>query len=189
MSLRVMYVGIAVLPFVVVHSVAAKQSDKPNSAATAVPGKHDDSKLICSISVKESDRQAKQPIEVGVVVKNGTDHQLAEPVVPYFTLTPSAVMGKAQQSERTYEAFWDVEKGTTLPVSSTSLLELNPSQTRKFNLDIGDLLWSRVNWSVLPHSKLLKIVPAGRYSLHLELAGNGGRSLCSSKSVDVHIIR
>lgn len=185
-SLRV---GIAVLPFVFAQSVVAAQSDKSNSSATAASGKHGDSKLICSISVKEPDRQAKQSIEVGVVVKNGTDHQLVESVVPYFMLTPLTVMAEAQRNELTYEALWDVEKGTSLPVSSTSLLDLNPGQARKFSLDIGDLLWSRVNWSVLPHSKLLKVVPAGRYSLHLELAGNGGRSLCSSKSVDVHIIR
>jgi len=146
-----------------------------------------DDSLICSISVDEIGWHEPKPVGVAVVIENRSEADVNVPVVPSFILSPLAPAMDPQKGELNYVALWDFEKGTTLSLSSTIPLQVKAGVSRKINSDIASLLWSRVNWSVLPHSKLYKVVPAGRYSLRLELTGNDGKTLCSSNAVDVTI--
>jgi hypothetical protein len=179
---RLIFAGVACL--------CAAQADKGNSPATSASAqatKEGSGNLICSISVQKTEWQQPQSVEVGVVIENRADAELSVPVVPSFILKPHAATEEPQKSELSYLALWDLEKGTTLPLSATVSLQLKPGGLKKVSSDITSLLWSRINWSVLPHSKLFKVVPAGGYSLRLELTGKDGKILCSSNAVGVVI--
>ncbi len=156
-------------------------------SASAQATKEGSGNLICTISVQKLEWHQPQRVEVAVVVENPSETELSVPVVPSFILKPLAPTEEQQKNELSYLALWDLEKGTTLPLSSTVSLQLKPGDSKKLTSDISDLLWSRINWSVLPHSKLFKVVPAGRYLLRLELTGNDGKTLCSSNALDIFI--
>jgi hypothetical protein len=178
------------LIFAGVGCLCAAQADKGNSSATSASAqaiKEGNGNLICNISVQKTEWHQPQRAEVAVVLENASGTDLSVPVVPSFILEPLAPGEEQQKSELSYLALWDLEKGTTLPLSSTVSLQLKPGDSKKATSDISNLLWSRINWSVLPHSKLFKVVPAGRYSLRLELTGGDGKTLCSSNAVDVLI--
>ena len=138
--------------------------------------------LGCKISVQKLHWLQPESAKVAVVIENRSEAGVSVPVAPSFTLKPPA-----QPDELSYVALWDLRKGTTLPVSTTVPLELKAGQSKTIESDVSELLWSRINWSVLPHSKLYAVVPAGKYSLRLDLGGNDGRLLCSSNAVDVLI--
>jgi hypothetical protein len=170
--------------------VCTAQADKIRSPATSTSAqatKEGSGNLTCNIFVQKTEWQHPQPVEVGVVMENGSDAELSMRVVPYFILKPLAATEEPQKSELSYLALWDLEKGTTLPISATVSLQLKPGDSKKVSSDITNLLWSRINWSVLPHSRLFKVVPAGRYSLRLEFTERDGRTLCSSNAVSVLI--
>jgi hypothetical protein len=173
-----------------VACLCAAQADKGNRPATSASAqatKEGSGNLICSISVQKTEWHQPQRVDVAVVLQNPSETELSLTVVPSFILKPLATMEEQQKSELSYLALWDMEKGTTLPLSSTVSLQLKPGDSKRVTADISSLLWSRINWSVLPHSKLFKVVPAGMYSLRFELTGKDGKTLCSSKAVDVGI--
>lgn len=173
-----------------VACLCAAQKQKvasPAASTSAQVTKEGSGNLICSLSVQKTEWQQPHSVEVGVVIENRSDAELSVPVVPSFVLKPLTATEEPQKSELSYLALWDFQKGTTLSLSATVPLQLKPGGSKKVSSDISSLLWSRMNWSVLPHSKLFKVVPAGEYSLRLELTGKGGKTLCSSNAVDVVI--
>ena len=179
---RLIFAGVACL--------CAAQADKGNSPATSASAqatKEGSGNLICSISVQKNEWQQPQSVEVGVVIENRADAKLSVPVVASFILKPHAATEEPQKGELSYLALWDLGNGKTLPLSATVSLQLKPGGSKKVSSVITSLLWSRINWSVLPHSKLFEVVPAGGYSLLLELTGKDGKTLCSSNAVDVVI--
>jgi hypothetical protein len=173
-----------------VTGLFAAQANKGNSPATSTSTKATTKSignLVCRISVQKAEWQQPQAVEVGLVIENRLDSQLSVSVVPSLTLKPFAAAEEPQKSELSYVALWDLDKGTTLPRSATASLQLKPGGSKKVSSDIASLLWSQINSSVLPPSKLFKVVPSGRYSLRLELIGRHGMALCSSNAVDVLI--
>jgi hypothetical protein len=124
---------------------------------------------------------------VSVVISNRTRDEINVPVVPAFVLKPPAPTEEPLRTELSYVALWDLAKGAVLHPSSAVPLKLEPGDSKKIAVDLSTLLWSRINWSVLPHDKLSVAVPAGKYSLYMQLTGKDGETLCSSKSVDVLI--
>ena len=168
----------------------AAQATNGNSPATLTSTKaatEGISNLVCRISVQKAEWQQPQAVEVGLVIENRLDSELSLSVVPSLTLTPFAAAEEPQKSEPSYVALWDFDKGTTLPRSATTSLQLKPGASKEVSSDIASLLWSQINSSALPHSKLFKVVPPGRYSLRLELTGRHGMALCSSNAVNVLI--
>jgi hypothetical protein len=165
----------------------SEKGDPPTASARVQAIKEGSGTLFCNISVQKLQWKKTEPIEVAVVIENRSESELNVPVVPSFTLKPVAAADEPASSELSYLAFWDLRKGTTLPLSTTVPLQLKRGDSKSITSDIADLLWSRINWSVLPHSKLFAVVPPGGYSLHLELVGNDGKMLCSSNVVDVLI--
>jgi len=166
------------------------QADKRSSPAaspSADATNESSGELICTISVQELEWHQPQSVDVAVIIKNRSETALSVPVVPSFILTPLAHTEEPQKGELSYLALWDLERRTTLPLSSTVSLQMKPGDSRTVTSDLASLLWSRINWSVLPHSKLFEVVPAGRYALRLELTGSNGKALCSSNAVDVLI--
>lgn len=154
--------------------------------ASAKASKERNSNLDCSISAQSLEWRSP-PVEVSAVIENRSKNALGVPVVPAFVLKPSVPTEESLKAELSYQALWDLGKKTSLPVFSTVFLQLKPGDSRKITVDISKLLWSRMNSSVLPHSKLFEAVPAANYSLRLELTGKDGRVLCSSNAVDILI--
>lgn len=164
----------------------AEKGNSPMTPASAQATKEGSGNLICSISVQKTEWHKPQRVEVAVVLENASEAELSVPVVPFFILEPLA-QREQQVSELSYSALWNLKIGKTLPLSSTVSLQLKPGDSRKVTSDISNLLWSRFNWSVLPHSKLFTVVPEGRYSLRLKLTESNGKTLCSSNALDVLI--
>jgi hypothetical protein len=143
--------------------------------------------LTCNIDVRT--REWKHPglIEISAEFENPSETQMDLQAVPSLILRPLVPTEEPLRTELSYRALWDLEKGKTLPVSATVPLRLKGGDSKKIAHDISKLLWSRINSALLPHSSLFKVVPAGRYSLSLELSGNDGKVLCSSNVVEVLI--
>ena len=180
-------------PFILAGLVAClcpAQATKGDSAAistsTQVP-KEGIGNLVCSISVQKTEWQGPQAVEASLVIENRLDSELSVSVVPSLTLKPLAGAEESHQSGLSYLALWDWDKGTTLSPSATVSLQLKPGSSKNASSDIASLLWSKINGSVVPHSNLFKVVPPGRYSLHLVLTGRHGKDLCSSNAVSVLI--
>jgi hypothetical protein len=142
--------------------------------------------LVCKISLKELQWHRSESVEMTAVIDNHSENPVRVRVVPSLTLKPLAqASNNANLDELSYIALWDIRKGASLPLSTTVQLELKTGQSSVIASDISELLWSRVNWSVLPHSKLFDVVPTGRYLLHLELGTTDGKVLCSSNPLNV----
>ena len=164
--------------------------DKANSPATSTSPQattEGTANLVCRISVQKAEWQPPQAVEVGLVIENRLDSELSVSVVPSLTLKPFAALEEPHKSELSYVALWDLDKGTTLPLSATASLQLKPGSSKKVSSDIASLLWLQIKSSARPQSKLFKVVPPGRYSLHLDLTGRHGKALCSSNAVSVLI--
>jgi hypothetical protein len=140
--------------------------------------------LICSIST-QSPKWRTPPVQVIVVVENRSKSALNILAVPAFVLKPLVPAEESLNAELSYLALWDMGKEVTLPLSSTVSLQLKPGESRKITQDASNLLWSRMNSSLLPHSKLFEVVPAGKYVLQLRLTGKDDRVLCSSNEVSI----
>lgn len=143
--------------------------------------------LTCSISVQKPGCDPQHPVQVAILIQNRSQLDLNLRTVPSFVLTPLKPAQEPLKEEMSYLALWDLETGAPLPLSSTISLHLPPGDSKRAGSDIAALLWSRVNWSGLPHSRLFRVVPAGRYSLRLELTGNDGKTLCISNEVAIVI--
>jgi hypothetical protein len=180
-------------PFIlagVVTCLCAAQASQGNplASSTSTQGTREGiGNLVCTISLQQTEWQQPQVVEVGLVIENRLDSELSVSVVPSLTLKPIAATEESQKSEAGYLALWDLGKGKTLPASATSPLQLKPGDSKRVSSDIASLLWSGINASVPPQSKLFQVVPPGRYTLRLELIGRHGMPLCSSNAVNVLI--
>ena len=165
----------------------ANQGDSALISTSTQATREEIGNLVCRISVQKTEWQQLQPVEVGLVIENRLDSELSVAVVPSLRLKPLAATEEPQKGELNYLALWDLDKGTTLPLSDTVSLQLKPGSSKNVASDIASLLWSRTNGSVLPDSNLFKVVPPGSYSLRLVLTGRHGKDLCSSNAVGVLI--
>jgi hypothetical protein len=144
----------------------SEKGDPPTASAPVPAIKGGSGILVCSISVQKLQWKKPEPVEVAVVIGNRSESELNVPVVPSFTLKGVAAAAKPASSELRYLAFWDLRKGATLPLSTTVPLQLNRGDSKSITSDIADLLWSRMNWSVLPIPSSLRLsLPEGTHCI------------------------
>lgn len=180
--------SLLILVFSASLSIAQASRENPRGESmSSLPTPEGGVKLTCSISLPKPDCDPQHPVQVAILFQNRSELDLNLGTVPSFVLAPLKPAEKPMKGEMNYLALWDLETGASLPLSATSSLHLSPRDSMRVTSDIATLLWSRVNWSSLPHSKLFEVVRAGNYSLHLELTGDDGRILCSSNEVAVVI--
>ena len=168
-------------------SAQAVQESSPGASKLASVTSERSVNLNCSISIQKSEWDRQHPVQVAVLIQNRSQIELNPRIVPSLELTPLKPSEEPLKGGLSYLALWNIETGAPLAPSSTITLHLAPGDSKKVTSNIATLLWSRANWSVLPHSRLFRVVPAGRYSLRLELTGSDGKPLCSSKAVAVVI--
>ncbi|HXM68679.1 MAG TPA: hypothetical protein VN911_18265 [Candidatus Acidoferrum sp.] len=177
------------LAVIAVCSFAARASDAatPQEPEPADSANEGSGSLICNIAVPTQEWNRPGPIELSATVENRSHTEVNVQVVPSLILRPPVPAKEPLRTELSYQALWDLEKGRALPVSATVPLRLKGGDLKKIAHDISKLLWSRNNSALLPHSSLFNAVPAGKYSLSLELNGNEGKILCSSNVIEVLI--
>ena len=163
----------------------ARQETSSGASTLASATSEGSVKLTCSISVQMSEWDRQHPVQATVLIQNRSKIEFKPRIVPLLELTPPPE--EALKGELSYLALWNLETGTPLTPSSTISLHLRPGDSKKVTTDVATLLWSRTNWSVLPHSKLFRVVPPGRYSLRLGLTDSDGKTLCSSNAVPIVI--
>jgi len=165
----------------------AEASSAPQEEGRTMPAPERRS-LVCEASPVTVQWKAPQSVHVSVVVTNNSEADMESRAVPAFYLKPVELSGDAnRQAELTHFAFWDTSTGAALPVSESVTLHLRPGESLKKRVDLAKLVWSRRNYSVLPHTPLFKEVPAGEYFFHSEITSTDGKGLCSSKEVKVLI--
>lgn len=144
--------------------------------------------LVCEAFPVTLRWKAPQSVPVSVVITNDSEADMESKAVPAFYLKPVDVAGNGnRQAELTHFAFWDTSTGAALPVSANVTLRLRPRESLKKRVDLAKLVWSRRNYSVLPHTPLFTEVPAGEYFFYSEITSTDGSGLCSSKKVKVLI--
>jgi hypothetical protein len=186
-----LFVGVASLGNAQMNPGSPPEISKPPNVA-----KIDSGNMTCSISVSKQEWQQSEPVNVNLRIENRTDSVLSIRMIPEVILKPLRAIDQrliriygeeSLRDEWSYVADLDLEKETTLPFLPKFSLELKPAEAMTVNSDIAELLWIRVNQSDLPHFKLFKAVPAGKYALRFELNDKQGNSLCRSNDVEVTI--
>jgi len=143
--------------------------------------------LTCSVTVPETEWQVGQPVALSATVQNATAEDVNVLAVPTFLLSPSTSSAPRVDDGRDYSALWNWRTGTTLSPFSAISLRLSAGQSITAKTDLSKLLWTRLNWSVLPNAALFKVVPAGTYLLTLKVIEKNGGVLCSSHEARVVI--
>lgn len=107
---------------------------------------------------------------VHVAIESTSSKPIAGDVHVAFTLTPAGPTA-AQGVEMGYWAPVDLESGKPYGPNQPRHLTLPPRGVIKKVLVPAKLSWARRISSIWPNRKLAEVVPAGRYTLHLEIEG------------------
>jgi hypothetical protein len=143
--------------------------------------------LVCSLSAQSPTWDKASPVEISIVIENRSDNALRMKMGRSLSLTPADLTEEPQKSELSYVALMDLPAPRSLAVSRAVPLRLGAHGREEVTVGIARLLWTRVNWSVLPHSTLFEVVPSGKYLLQFTITAHNEKDGCSSNALAVEI--